>query len=69
MRVVIKQPQTLREVNGMSLSQGVDKASGEPVWFVDNGWDVSETFDEGIKDELLNIESDSYFVAVCQAYL
>lgn len=63
------QSKTLREVNGLSLVQGFNKEANETVWFVDNGWEVSETFDEVIKDELLNIESDSYFVAVCQAYL
>lgn len=69
MSLIIAQSKTLREVNGLSLVQGVDKDTKETVWFVDSGYEVSETFDEVIKDELLNIESDSYFVAVCQAYL
>jgi len=60
---------TLREVGSISLVQNVDKDTKETNYFIDNGWEVSETFDEVIKDELLNIKDDAQFVAVCQAYL
>jgi len=60
---------TLREVGSISLVQNVDKDTKETNYFIDNGWVVSETFDEVIKDELLNIKDDAQFVAVCQAYL
>ena len=69
MSVITTKSKTLREVRGTSLIEGVDRESKETIWFIDNGWEVSENLEEVIKDELLEIDSDSVFVAVCQAYL
>jgi len=51
----------LKEVRGISL---IEKSESE--FYVDNGWNISEYFDESIKNELLSIEDEAQFVAVCQ---